>query len=278
MDLTELLAHAREIPSRPKSVALLLAELGQQKPQLRRLNQLFASDPVIAARLLCLANSDEFAAQRQIASIAEALALVDTAQLNTLVQNALLGSTEGSVPGVNLQQFWRYSVHTAKLARSLAGHVHQSQGAAYTVGLLHALGELVMLLANPSATRLLSAQVEPLGLHRADIEYQVLGFAYGQVSAALARLWQLPVGVVDALENLHAPFDGDKYDPLTGVVHLAVWRARTCEAGFSQQERAACFPDQVGLQLGLDIDMVLRQDSHDWLRARPQRASFSAVP
>ena len=68
-----------------------------------------------------------------------------TAQLRTLVSSAPLGTTSRSVPGVNMQQFWRYSLNTAKLARSLAGIVHHNQIAAYTAGLLHALGELVIL-------------------------------------------------------------------------------------------------------------------------------------
>ena len=54
----------------------------------------------------------------------DALALLGTAQLRTLVTSAPLGTTSRSVPGVNMQQFWRYSLNTAKLARSLAGIVH----------------------------------------------------------------------------------------------------------------------------------------------------------
>ena len=278
MDLTALISHAPAFPSSPRAVALLMAELKQPKPQLRRLNQLFSIDPAMAARLLCLANSNEFASPRQVSSIPEALVLVDTAQLRELVSTALLGTTSGSVPGVNLQQFWRYSVHTAKLARSLAGHVHHNQGAAYTAGLLHGLGELVIQLANPTRSRLLNTLVPPLGLRRATLENQVFGFSYGRVAAALARRSQFPEVLVDALDNLAAPFEDDKYEPLAGIVHLAVWRTRTRQAGFSQSELAACFPDQVGLQLGLDIDMVLRQDPHDWLFASSEeKAEVSTV-
>lgn len=82
-----------------------------------------------------------FQLPRQIAGIPEALALLGTAQVRALVTSAPLGTTSRSVPGVNMQQFWRYSLNTAKLARSLAGIVHQNQIAAYTAGLLHAVGE-----------------------------------------------------------------------------------------------------------------------------------------
>ena len=88
------------------------------------------------------------------------------------------------------------------------------------------------------------------------------------MSAELARRWQLPLVVVDALRHHHAPFDNNDYEPLAGVLHLAAWRARAREAGLSERELAVSFPGKVGLTLGLDIDMVLQQDPIDW-KARP---------
>ena len=98
----------------------------------------------VVTRLLEKANSDAFAGPRTVAGISEALALLGTADLRELVSTAPLGTASRSVPGVNLQQFWRYSRNTAKLARALAGFVHQNQIAAYTAGLLHGLGELAL--------------------------------------------------------------------------------------------------------------------------------------
>lgn len=265
MDLHELTADAPAFPSLPRTVALLMAELAQPQPALRRLNQLFGTDPALAARLLCLANSAQFAGPLQIASIPEALALVDMAQARDLVATALLGTASSSVPGIDMQQFCQHSVQTAKLARSLAGHLRQSQGAAYTAGLLHALGELAIQRADPTRARLLNTLVPPLGLKRAALENKVLGFSFSRVIGALARQWRFPEAVVDAFEHLDAPFAADTYEPLAGIVHLAVWRVRTRAAGLSDAELAAGFPDQVGLPLGLDIDMVLRQDPFDWL-------------
>ena len=127
MELNALLAQPVALPSLPRAVALLMSELAHAEPSLRRLNQLFGTDPALAARLLELANSPTFQLPGQIAGVPEALALLGTAQLRTLVTSAPLGTTSRSVPGVNMQQFWRYSLNTAKLARSLAGIVHHNQ-------------------------------------------------------------------------------------------------------------------------------------------------------
>lgn len=141
MELNALLEIPVALPSHPRAVALLMAELSHAEPSLRRLTQIFGTDPALAARLLELANGPEFDMPRAVCGVPEALALVGIPQVRALVGSAPLGTTSRSVPGVNLQQFWRYSLHTAKMARSLAGVVRHNPMAGYTAGLLHGLGE-----------------------------------------------------------------------------------------------------------------------------------------
>ena len=273
MELNALLGQPVALPSLPRTVALLMNELAQREPSLRRLNLLFGSDPVLAARLLELANAPAHQLTRQVAGISEALVLLGSAPLQTLVSSATLGTAARAVPGINLQQFWRYSLHTAKLARSLAGVVFQNPTAAYTAGLLHGLGELLIHLGNPQKAQSMNTLVLPLDMRRGKIEQRILGYSYSHVSAALAQRWLLPQVVVDALQYQAAPFENTAYEPLAGVMHLAAWRVRGREAGLSERELAVSFPGEIGLMLGLDIDMVLQQDPIDWT-VRPDAADY----
>jgi len=273
MELNALLGQPVALPSLPRTVALLMNELAQREPSLRRLNLLFGSDPVLAARLLELANAPAHQLTRQVAGISEALVLLGSAPLQTLVSSATLGTAARAVQGINLQQFWRYSLHTAKLARSLAGVVFQNPTAAYTAGLLHGLGELFIHLVNPQKAQSMNTLVLPLDMRRGKIEQRILGYSYSHVSAALAQRWLLPQVVVDALQYQAAPFENTAYEPLAGVIHLAAWRVRGREAGLSERELAVSFPGEIGLMLGLDIDMVLQQDPIDWT-VRPDAADY----
>ena len=273
MELNALLGQPVALPSLPRTVALLMNELAQREPSLRRLNLLFGSDPVLAARLLELANAPAHQLTRQVAGISEALVLLGSAPLQTLVASATLGTAARAVQGINLQQFWRYSLHTAKLARSLAGVVFQNPTAAYTAGLLHGLGELLIHLGNPQKAQSMNTLVLPLDMRRGKIEQRILGYSYTHVSAALAQRWLLPQVVVDALQYQAAPFENTAYEPLAGVIHLAAWRVRGREAGLSERELAVTFPGEIGLMLGLDIDMVLQQDPIDWT-VRPDAADY----
>jgi HD-like signal output (HDOD) protein len=273
MEINALLATPVALPCMPRTVALLMNALAPAEPNLRRVNQLFCIDPGLSARLLEQANSATFQAPGQIVGVPEALALLGSAQLRALVAAAPLGAASRTVPGVNLPQFWRYSLNTAKMARSLAGFVHHNQIAAYTAGLLHGLGEVVLHLVDTDKAQSVDTLVPPFDPRRAKIEQRILGYCYAQVSAAMAQRWQLPEVVVDALRYLSAPFDNDVYEPLAGVLHLAAWRARAREIGWGEKELAVSFPGEVGLALGLDIDMVLQQDPIDWT-ARPDAGDY----
>ncbi|WP_296447513.1 HDOD domain-containing protein [Rhodoferax sp. UBA5149] len=272
MELKALLALQFVLPSIPKVVALLLSELDRAEPDLKTITQLISTDPALTTRLLQLANSGFFKLSGKISSVSEALAILDLGHVRTMAAAAASGASLRAVPGINLQQFWAYSLNVAKLARSLAGVVRQNQQAAFTCGLIHAVGELAMHMGMPEEVAALDREVPPLNLNRAKAETRLFGFCYAQAGAGLARKWQFPKPIVEALEYQYAPFENNVYEPLAGVIHLATWRARAKEADLTENEFAVTFPGSVGEVLALDIDMVLQQDPIDWSVQTPGRS------
>jgi len=271
MELQALLSLQFVLPSIPKVVALLLSEFERDVPDLKVINQLISTDPALTTRLLQLSNSDAFNLSGKISSVSESLAILDLAHVRTMALAAASAASFKAVPGINLQQFWAYSLNVAKLSRSLAGVVRQNQQAAFTCGMIHAVGELAMHLAMPQAMAVLDREFPPLDLWRAKVEMQALGYCYAQVGAGYARQWLFPQPLIDALEHQDEPFENDAYEPLAGVIHLATWRARAREVNLTDTELAVTFPGPVGEVLGLDIDMVLQQDPIDWSAQLPGR-------
>ena len=266
MEFNALVAVPFELPSVPKVVALLLGELDADEPDLRKINQLISTDPALTVRVLRLANSVQFQMSGRIHCASEALALLSLAQVKALASEATTAAATRTVAAIALPQFWSYSLNVARVARALAGVTRQNPLAAYTCGLIHAVGELALHRIEELQPRIqaLDTKVPPLDLRRARVERRELGYCYAQVGAAYARQWLFPQTVIDALEYQYAPFDNDVYEPLAGVIHLAAWRARAREAALSDRALAVTFPGAVGEVLGLDIDMVLQQDPIDW--------------
>jgi HD-like signal output (HDOD) protein len=265
MQLADLLDHPQPLPSSPRLLALLLTELKQLQPDLRRIDQFIKADPVLTLRVLQAANSPFFALSGPVSSVSEALALLHLDQVHDMVSQAI-GQVSFKVgAGLPLAQFWVYSQDCARVARALAGLLQYKQQAAYVAGLIHALGELAMRAASPRLAEL-DESCPALDLRRAFTEREAFGFCYLDVSAALAGRAQLPQMVCDALAYADAPFDNEACEPLAGVLHLAQWRARANQLGLQKNALTVTFPSMVAEMLGLDIDMVLQQDPIDWSR------------
>ena len=264
MNLSALLELQFNLPSIPKVVALLLSEVDRPEVDLRKVNQLISTDPALTMRLLQLANSNFFQLSGKISSVSEALAVLELAHVKTMAQAAVSVTSPKAVPGIQLARFWEYSLNVARVSRALAGLVRLNQQAAFTCGLIHAMGELAMHLAMPQEMALMDKDTGPLDLRRARVERRELGYCYASVGAGYARMWHFPEPIVEALEHQYAPFENNVYEPLAGVIHLATWRSRAKEAGLDERAMAVTFPDPVGVALDLDIDAVLQQDPFDW--------------
>ena len=269
MELNALLASQFNLPSIPKVVALLLSELDRDQPDLKKVTQLISTDPALTTRLLQISNSGFFKLSKTVNSVSESLAILGLSHVRSMAAAAASGTSIKGIPGINLQQFWNYSLDVAKISRSLAGVVRQNQQAAFTAGLIHAVGELAMRQAMPKDMAVVDNGTPPLDLKRAKVEMLAFDYCYAQVGAGYARKWQFPQPIVDALEHQCEPFEKNAYEPLAGVIHLATWRARARQAGLTQRALAVTFPGEVGEVLELDIDMVLQQDPIDWMAQTP---------
>lgn len=264
MQLEALLNYPRALPAMPRAVTDLLGEMNKDDPSPRRVGQLIGHDPALTTRVLRLSNSAFFRVSRKIGNADEAVALLGMTHVRSLVMAAALGASFKNVPGIDLRQFWRYSLRVADISRSIAGLLHQNPGTAFTAGLIHGIGILVMHIAMPNDMRALDVSSSPLDLDRAAAEHARFGYTYADVGAGMVEKWQFPTDMVSALAHQVAPFEGEAYDPLGGLLHLASWRARAEELQLDSQGLAATFPDMVGLTLGLDLDSVLGKDPTEW--------------
>lgn len=276
MDLKQLVHDPGAFPSIPRVIALVMNELGRADPDLRRISAHLKEDPVMTARLLAIANSSRFNLSRGVSSVGEALPLLGLGELREMVHAAAVASALRQVGGVNMTQFWRYSLNTAKLARKLA-MVSPYASTAFTAGLVHAAGELIMHRALPRQMAELDAMVPVFDLRRAAEEKKFLGYSYAEVGGAFARSWKLPSLLIDVLERHVEPLNGvdglgqeevglavSQSACITAMVHLAAWRARAQEANLNFSELLSSFPQGVASALHLDSQQVLDAKAIDW--------------
>lgn len=263
MDLQSLLAWPVALPSIPRVISLALTEFDGPEPDARRVSSLLSMEPVMTARLLMVANSARFQLRRRVGTVSEAIGILGLRPVRDMTIEAAMSGAFRKVVGVDMKQFWRYSLDTARLTQLLSRD-RKVEVSPYTVGLVHALGELVMHRGMPEKMEGLNQRVNVFALQRARAEHELLGYSYAQVGAGFARAWHLPEALVETLEHHDAPFEHEDYEPMAGILHVASWRCRAHEMGYTERKLAVSFPDKTALALGLDLDGVLAHAPLGW--------------
>jgi len=258
MQLEALFKQPQALPAIPKIVHELIDSFNSDDVSIDEIAKKLAADPVLSARLLRLANSAYYHVSRSVGTVNDALSMLGFVTVRTLVISSGLTGGYKSMPGMDLSQFWRYSMHTAAVSGWLAKKASVNVDQAFTVGLMHAIGQLVMHAAMPEQMLHLDKLASPMDPRRIDMETTSFGYSFANVGAELARQWRFPVTFVDAISKFPAPLAAASFDPVAGVIHLAVWRARAEHNQLSPEELASTIPADVCTKLGLKPDAQLK--------------------
>ena len=250
------------LPTMPEVAHELIRSLNDDDAPLAQVRNAIAKDPALAVKLLRLANSARYGASRSVSTIDDAIALVGASQVRTLALSACLNDAFPVVPGLNRDTFWRESQICGSYAQWLANSIGSDSDQAWLTGFMVRLGELVMAQNIPGCLE----QIEKMPQHpgaRWERESAVLGFTEGQVTAEMARRWQFPEAVVQALEASADPMAARPFSRLGAVLHVAELLT----------ESGASAPDPVD-GLPADVLAALHVDA-DWMRSRlPQAQAF----
>lgn len=259
MSLEALFAVPANLPTVPKVVQQLIQSFSRDDVSVDEIASTLAADPVLSAKTLRLANSAYFHVSRSISTVDDALRMLGFVMVRNLVVGCGMTGSFKAVPGMDLPQFWRCSLNTASTARWLAQASDHNADLAFTLGLMHGLGQLLMHVAAPAAVKPLDQACHPLASERAALERAELGYHHGQVSAEMALRWKFPAAVVAPLAQAPLPADGGPIDPLAALVHIAAWRARLQALPLDPQAAAASWPAPVAVALGLPVVWLAEQ-------------------
>ena len=116
MQLDELFQQPQALPAVPKIVHELIDSFNNEDISIEEIARKLAADPVLSARLLRLANSAYYHVSRTIGTVPESIAMLGFVTVRTLVISSGLTGGYKSMPGLDLNQFWRYSMHAAAVS------------------------------------------------------------------------------------------------------------------------------------------------------------------
>jgi HD-like signal output (HDOD) protein len=144
------------------------------------------------------------------------------------------------------------------VSRHLGAQVAIKPDLAFTVGLMHAIGELVMHLGMPQEMLAVDAAQGLLDPNRLVAEQTSFGYTHADVGAELARRWKFPAQFSQAIAGAANPLAQAEVDPLAALVHIAAWRSRAQENQLSPQEQEAAWSANLAAKIPLSRNAVLQ--------------------
>jgi HD-like signal output (HDOD) protein len=208
----------------------LLVAVTADDPDMAELIRWVESDVLISARTLRVANSAFYGLPQQVDSVGHAVALVGLRSLQSMVLAAVVMEqfrSDDAQLQHTLVQHWKHAVGVAVCARKLAPRARLGAETAFTAGLLHDIGRLVMAMLDPSRYRMGLHQEDDLSVPGTEAvaplllaERRVWGFDHCQVGSMLAARWKLPPSLSRCMA-LHHDCGHPEADDLVCLVHVA---------------------------------------------------------
>ena len=217
----ELIQGLDDLPSLPAVVMELLGSIDQEDADISVLARKVSSDQALTAKTLRLANSSAFGLVKST-TIQQAMTYLGfQATRNLILAAAMTGCfPSGRCPSFDDKAFWRLSIATAACARVLARHMHFNQDVAFTAGLLHGIGRLVLVTRFPERYQAVLSLRDKRDCELAEAERALMGLDHVDAGVALAEHWHFSDTMRQAIAFYRLP-EAPGAGFLATIVHVA---------------------------------------------------------
>jgi HD-like signal output (HDOD) protein len=222
-----------------------------------RITAVVSKDPVLATRVIQLANSAFSAPATEISSINEAVVRMGTGPVRNVVTAACLSSlaADPRIYGRHGRDHIDHSIGTAYLAWLIADRAGEPPDEAFLYGLLHDIGKLVILK--------LARDCEHHGVATPSEEevQRVLDEMHAAIGGYVLDQWGMPRRLHDPIVWHHDP-DGAQTRPDAAAVAYVANRLAHKYGFGCQAEQEDLLADPVFKRIGMDARSIEKLDLH----------------
>jgi len=226
MDPTDRYIESVEHLAPAPTIATQLLDLFKNEYQnVDRIVELISYDPSLTAEVLKRCNSAFFRGREPVSDMFQAVTRVGFYEVYCVVVSMLASRTMGIAQNshnIDSAALWQHSVIAAVATGSLSRHAQENEAAAFTAALLHDVGKLILISAEPEIYSKIIAEAGMSGPVFLEMERSMLGVTHAAVGARLLARWGLPPNVDVAVLNHHSsPFNATSFERFAAIVAMA---------------------------------------------------------
>ena len=257
LSVSKRLDNIHDLPSMPHTLNRVLEALDSASSSAQSLEKIIRDDPVLAAKMLRIANSPYYGLRTKVNSIGRAVVILGFEEVRGIVIGLSFSgifSNDLGFKEFDTKGLWLHSIGVAKASKMLAEHISGLQAdELFTAGIVHDLGRFLLCRYFASELReiLELKQRKNLTLFDAEERY---GLTHSEVGACLARKWNLSDMLVDIIRYHHRPNSAGPHILASSVVFLADELCQKIKFGWNMEGEV----DRVFVpkNSGLDADII----------------------
>ena len=251
VDLSEI----QSLAPMPASVGRLASMVSDPEVNMGDVARVIQFDQALTVKTLRLANSAWSGSRQEIDSVKQAVMRLGSARILELIvgeQVSTLMKQPCQEYELGGQELWSHSVAAALAAEHLGAFASRPvPGSAFTAALLHDVGKLVLARhVGPDAIEEIRRAVESDQILYIEAERRSLDTDHAAVGGAVARQWQFPDVLVQAIEQHHDP--DVEPNPVLDTVHVANLVAKLIGVGLGADQMNLKASEEAPSRLGMD--------------------------
>lgn len=204
MIATDYAKQANDVFVLPDAVLRIKQLIDDEAASMQDIADVITFDPALTTQVLKIANSALYKFPNQIESISKATQVIGTNSIYDLVIAYGVAKAFDALDTevIDLDRFWEQSVFCALLAKYFADKLGIKESERlFVAGLLHNVGELVMVRFNPDMAKQCSQFNETIT--PAELQQKVMKATYADMGATLIRMWGLPEAIANPIARQH---------------------------------------------------------------------------
>jgi putative nucleotidyltransferase with HDIG domain len=223
--IDSIIQSVTQLRPMPSNITRIVREIEKSDVTIDVLVGLISLDQALAALVLQMSNSVSLGYARTCSSLHEAIMYIGLARLKSiLLTSSATGMLKRGLVGYRsgAGELWHHSLVTAVAAEWLAQALrYPNPEEAYISGLLHDMGKLLLDQYVFSDYNTIIDFVHKYQLPPWQVEEKLIGINHAEVGGLIAKRWNFPVSLVDAIRYHHNPSFALKNQQLPAIVNLA---------------------------------------------------------
>lgn len=226
-DVEDFVSQVQNLPVLPANIQKINELMADENTSADDISKVVESDQALATKMLKQANSAYYGRISKVVKVNDAVVLIGMTNIKSMLYSIFVNQLYGGSRKVDpiMVDLWKHSVSTAIMARKIMEAINPAQkDATYTAGLLHDIGELILFTyENKTYLEVLGEIAVDDVMSRTAIEESVMGFSHTDLGAVLARKWNLPRMIKNAIFFHHNTVDCDCEEDhqIVAAVHIA---------------------------------------------------------